>query len=857
MPTFIYAPRIQVFVSITNKKGQPQILDISEDITSFDMTLRTNAVHTFHFQLQNAQRKYDGLIRPMDRVVVAMRRIGQPLRVFSGYMNDGPVFSVWPRVMDLSANCTLKRLQFWYWDSVSPKSAELIRNWGSAATGGDQSGTPTGNTKTTDGGLRDLAIKLLTEVVGWPKEKIHIGAIPADWFKFATDIGDEIIKAADQSKLIGTLGGSTSSAGGGITGNGKLPAGSYGGLTIDQTQADIAATIYNVAASRGLDARAAAQGIATGIVETGLRNLQGGDRDSVGVFQQRPSQGWGTVAQCTDVTYASGSFFDRLVKVPNYKTADFGLACQAVQRSAFPDKYGKQQKPAEAMVATMQTNSSNAGIFKPSSVTAPSPGGATGRNVAAQAYNLIKSKNPGYIRYSLGGDDPYNSPDPKVLDCSSFVDVAYYRSVGQPLIAPRSTVLTERPKCRIIDVETAKAVKGALLFIGTSHVEVSLGNGYTAAAHTDGIPLEKQVNVSKAGNGFTDGGLLPGVNYADAATTPAAAQKIQGILGYSCSTSDPNEFPVDGGAVSTTGAGSGDQSAADVFNALINVYTWGYQPDPAGQVLAGPRALMNDEPFLPFVGNLMSASMRSWCSAPNGDFMAWFPDYFDLWGITAKMDVRAIELKDFTVTWSDQQIVTHQYVVGVPLGFSMLKSDGSVQASTSGGLYWQLQSQGVATMDFPQIFRAIFGQDASQQFIDEYLGRFGGRPNMVTVPQVQQGRPEFFMALFLFMRRWADQFRAEVPMTFMPELWPGMILRLPEFNFQAYVTEVRHVGQFGEGGGMQTFAKIIAPSRITQKENDVFGLLPLGGKKYPTYKAVKDVPNAPITDVSRPVKGPI
>lgn len=110
------------------------------------------------------------------------------------------------------------------------------------------------------------------------------------------------------------------------------------------------------------------------------------------------------------------------------------------------------------------------------------------------------------------------------------------------------------------------------------------------------------------------------------------------------------------------------------------------------------------------------------------------------------------------------------------------------------------------------------------------------------------------MALFLFMRRWADQFQAEVPMAFMPELWPGMILRLPEFNFQAYVTEVRHTFQFGESGGFRTYAKIVAPSRISQKENDVFGLLPLGGKKYPTYSPVKQ---PSVTDNTHPVKGPL
>jgi hypothetical protein len=859
--TFIYSPSVKAYISVTNKQGKAEILDISEDLVACDLTIRTNAVHTFHFQLQNAQRKYDGLIRPMDRIVVTMRRVGADVRVFSGYMNEGPVFSVWPRVLDLSASCTLKRLQFWYWDSGSAAASQLVHGWQQAAgtstaTGQQPAQATATNTAPADGGLRDLAIRLLTQVISWPQEKIHIGAIPTDWYKFATDIGDSIIAAADESKLIGTLGGSSSTGGisGPIQGGGALAAGSYGGLTIDQTQANIAATIYNVAASRGLASRAAAQGIATGIVESGLHNLAFGDRDSVGVFQQRPSQGWGTVAQIMDVNYSAGKFFDALVKVPNYTTADFGLTCQAVQRSAAPDKYAKQEAPAEAMVAKIMSTGQNAGTFTGSKVSSPAPSGATGRNVAAQAYNLIKANPPGHILYREGGDDPFNSPDPKTLDCSSFVDVAYYRAVGQPLIAPRSTVATERPKCKIIDAETAKAVKGAVLFIGTGHVEVSLGNGWTAAAHTNGVPAAQQVNISKAGTAFTDGGLLPGVNYSDAATTPAAAQKIQGILGYSVSTSDPNEFPVDGGAVTTGGAGGTSNSADDVFNALVNVYTWGFQPDMASQVLAGPRAMMNDEPFLPFLGNIMAASMRAYCSAPNGDFMAWFPDYFDLWGIAAKMDVRAIELMDFTVTWSDQQIVTHQYVVGTPLGYSMLASDGSAQQATGGGLYWQLASQGVATMDFPQIFRALFGQDATQQFLDEYLGRFGGRPNLVNIPAVQQGRPEFFMALFLFMRRWADQFQADVPMTFMPELWPGMILRLPEFNFQAYVTEVHHQIQFGPDGYFRTYAKINAPARITQQQNDVFGLLPLGGKKYPTYTPLATpVNNGP----AHPVKGPV
>jgi hypothetical protein len=830
---------------VINKKGQEQTLDLSEDLVSGDMNLRTEGVHTFTFQLQNAQRKYDGIIRPMDRIVVSMQRLGEPLRVYSGYMNVGPIFSVWPRVLSLSSSCTLKRLQYWYWDSGSQASASLIQGVGSQTSGIAANGTVNAGQPTGDGGMRDLTLKILQEVVQWPKEKVHIGAIPDDWFTFATQVGDEIIKASDYSNLIGSM-GSGISAGGGLSGgnltHGSLPPGNYAGYTVDATQAQNASIIYNVAVDRSLAPRAAAQGISTAIVESGLMNLNHGDRDSVGLFQQRPSQGWGTVAQIMDPTYSAGKFFDALVKVPNYQTGDFGLICQAVQRSAAPGKYGIQEAPAEAMVSAIQKAAPNAivgvgsGNTIGSTTAVGAPAGATGRNMAAQAYNLINAHPPGHIRYSLGGDDPYNSPDPRVLDCSSLVDVVYFRAVGRPWVTPRSTVSTERPKCQIISADMARQIKGALLFVGSDHVEVSLGNGYSVGAHTDHVALASQVNIASAANGFTDGGLVNGVNYGDAATTPAAAQFIQGKLGYSTSITNPNEFKPDG--TTTVGAAQGTDAAGstplDVFNALINVYAWGYVPDLAGQILVGPRALMNDQPILPFLANLMSASMRSWCSAPNGDFMAWFPDYFDLWGIAAKMDVRSIELMDFTVTWSDLQTVTHQYVIGVPAGIqTSIDSSGASSAnSTNNGYAWQLTTSGIATMEFPQIFRAIFGQDASQQFLDEFLGRFGARPNTVTLPTVKQGLPEFFLALFLFMRKWADQFQASIPMTWMPELWPGMILRLPEFNFQAYITGVHHSFKLGKDGYFRTSADVSAPSRITQKDNDVFGLLPLGGKRY-------------------------
>ena len=69
--------------------------------------------------------------------------------------------------------------------------------------------------------------------------------------------------------------------------------------------------------------------MATAYQETGIRNLDYGDRDSVGLFQQRPSQGWGTAEQLMDPHYATGRFYDALVKIKNWKTGDINDVAQA------------------------------------------------------------------------------------------------------------------------------------------------------------------------------------------------------------------------------------------------------------------------------------------------------------------------------------------------------------------------------------------------------------------------------------------------------------------------------------------------------------------------------------------------
>jgi hypothetical protein len=111
-------------------------------------------------------------------------------------------------------------------------------------------------------------------------------------------------------------------------------------------QAVNASLITAVAVQRGLPPRAASIALATAMQESKLRNIGHGDQagpDSRGLFQQRPSQGWGTEAQVMDPYYAANAFFDALVKIPGYESLEITDAAQRVQRSAYPGAYAQHE----------------------------------------------------------------------------------------------------------------------------------------------------------------------------------------------------------------------------------------------------------------------------------------------------------------------------------------------------------------------------------------------------------------------------------------------------------------------------------------------------------------------------------
>ncbi|MBC3842663.1 hypothetical protein GXW82_28260 [Streptacidiphilus sp. 4-A2] len=194
-------------------------------------------------------------------------------------------------------------------------------------------------------------------------------------------------------------------------------------VDLDVQQMDNASTITAVSVSRDLPERADTIALATAMQESKLENLSGGDLDSVGLFQQRPSEGWGEATQIEDPVYATDKFLDRLVAVPGYTELPLTVAAQDVQHSGYPDAYAQHEGDATVLsgalggripaATTCQVNSVGTADSAAAGTTALGwrlgqgvrPGGADpgGTGHRRGLFGLLR---PGPLRLGRTGDRP-------------------------------------------------------------------------------------------------------------------------------------------------------------------------------------------------------------------------------------------------------------------------------------------------------------------------------------------------------------------------------------------------------------------------------------------------------------------
>ncbi|MHA6524197.1 hypothetical protein [Tessaracoccus sp. G1721] len=127
-----------------------------------------------------------------------------------------------------------------------------------------------------------------------------------------------------------------------------------GSTALSPEQARNASIIVAASVELGLPERAAVIALATAYQESDLRNLDYGDRDSLGLFQQRPSYGWGTEEEIMDPWYSSARFYEELVKFSGWETGDINDVAQQVQRSGFPEAYRQHVAKATGVAGALR-----------------------------------------------------------------------------------------------------------------------------------------------------------------------------------------------------------------------------------------------------------------------------------------------------------------------------------------------------------------------------------------------------------------------------------------------------------------------------------------------------------------------
>lgn len=962
MTSLVYAPSVTVRIFST-KLGKT--VDVSEDCASGSVTRVVNGVSTAEFTLLNRGRKYEGLFSPMDRVVIYMRRI-RAMIVFSGYLDEVPLWSALPTEARYNASCTMKLLQNFYWDPGTPAAQSLFIQ----SAGVDKA-------TLNDGGLAGRAVKLLTDVVAWPAQKIHIGAIPEDWYEAVAAIKEEYVTEAELARTALRIGGTSylsgttptansySSVEGIGPGTGTLPATSgkisyfAGPGTSDATGkmaltgepgtaprdvwyvamrwpyvnenltrkpgVDVAAAqnwwrdrrilISSPTTGKAIVGRAADWGpnISTGrVIDVSKEALQalGVSTDSVvhiGFVGSDDKTAQLGPIDMSSVPVGPVAPVSTAGGIPGAITSGWGSrgdASNMVTVTAAGCRFTVHKLCAPKFVGFVNDLKSILG-YQPRSI-----GGFADRNIAnssstsnhafGAAIDIDPGDNP---RYASPSGGPYKLPKPPEIiqlarkwglgwggEYRNSKDYMHFEDIGDPGNtgtnygpAPAgSTAVTKASKPRMWQPPIKKPWTITAKFgekgpsWANGHSGTDFANGSSGAQiHPvgPGVVKAKQTLDSSYGNSITiDHGKGVFTFYAHminpstlALGSPVDINSTLGQVGETGNITGPHvhlELRLDTDSY-TSALGSGgiekyiqgvgtsapprgvtgstladDAAIGDVDGTgsiggegvtnplenigggLLNVAAWEASgPTQAGLILTGHRALMNDEPVMNTLSNYMGSGFREFCSAPNGDFIGWFPDFYGHFKMAGKMIISPLEISlesPPVIRWGDQNLKTHHFVTGSTTGYS----------NNSGQVEIMSMSAGIASVEDVRLLKHLLNvtQEEAEAISATTLKRYGARPTSEGMANIPQGEAEFYKACMGFIENWSEQWRTTINVTFMPEMFPGMLACFPVYGIQGYVREVSHSWDY-QGGGFNTQISAAPWSSIGDKGP---GALPKG-----------------------------
>jgi cell wall-associated NlpC family hydrolase len=263
---------------------------------------------------------------------------------------------------------------------------------------------------------------------------------------------------------------------------------------LDTDQLANARTIIATGATLKVPDRAVVVALATAMQESTLRNLHYGDRDSVGLFQQRPSAGWGSVAELTTPATAARKFYAALLRVPGWRSMPLTLAAQRVQRSAFPFAYAKWEPLATALVSA-----TGGGIADLTCSTSLGYGSGTG-SIGTMLQSALAQQGKPYVWGATG---------PDAFDCSGLVVYAWRMAGFRAGVRTSEQMFAASEAVPFGQEQPGDLVYGHFGSAGPGHVMIVVRPGVAVEAPSTG-DVVKVIPYTSAG-GWILGRLRPGV----------------------------------------------------------------------------------------------------------------------------------------------------------------------------------------------------------------------------------------------------------------------------------------------------------------------------------------------------------
>lgn len=873
MRRLVYSPKAYAWVR-TEHDG---LFDLTPYLTRGRVQRVVNMPSTAEIEFRNpnmmftsrSRTKKGPFFKPMDPMTIWLERIrGFPVQVFTGYIDTAPYLQLYPSTVKITASCTLKRLNNIYWDM----GLNYVNNWlqkygwqGDRNTGQVYNVRAEGKDLTpkdqlSDGSIGELLFATLTDVADWPEDRIHIERLPEHLITQVTNIWtayaqDAELVGKDIEKVIKRYIGTGNYATGGL-GSGDSSGAGPSSVNLSEVQkfnhVYPAHYIENSSGKAFLsfnEWRAIFEALGESprrayTYATIARGEGGGGKMGAypGIVQHDPGDGnvgYGGV-QLTPHAWGGGEITVYMNKLGG-TTALRNPVITGMVAIKLNDLSGGHFEP--------WGGGGNSGANRSKYLDEDPPANVRSvLNREKQASNDPedprgnKSANQASVESFTSGGKLKNNSDSPVASKSNNVGTTRFDAIvaeanrmdhlaqsGTPYSNARPPSDTTGYDCSSSCAQLMQAAGYQVPYFSTANAPQ-----YMVEGKGDHLTFWNNDYSGTGGNSVHMFAEIDGRQWGtgDGLCGHWYPHSTSGFKPYHLKFLD-EPYKVPRGADLSTGGGvsQGDTGASwnDVLStskaaAFVQSFQFpGLMESFESMALTGPKALLNDTPLFPFIDQLSKAALRSFQSLPNGDFYAFYPDYFGTIGDRQPYwEIDDIEILEGQIMLTDESLATHVFAVGDTMPFT--PGVDSFERLTSTGvvnIFNKEQSGFIAASSDPKQMKAeerVREQHRKTVVSDpaacmRFLQKYGARPHLEESPFVRSRFYEAFLAWQIFDLMWSRQFITDFTFTFMPEIYPGGLISFPDHGVQCYVDQVSH--EFDYESGFTTTASLSAPATLT------------------------------------------